>query len=226
MKKVFLRSLLLFSVAYVILYLLTTLPGSQKVLADAYKSMANTVVVPALPKAYLLFEQQPEIPDDPKRIRARLDSQAKVDAQMQAAREQGLKTLDLKFPTYNIALFEFFIFPLLFFLALLIATPVPWKRKLAASAIGLLLLLIFMFFKTYFITLYHLQRNQIAEYQMSEFWEGLIGKVQVGFNNITTALIVATLIWAVTVFKKSDWKKFSDQLNQATAKNKAPERSK
>lgn len=215
MRKVFLRSLLVFFVTYILLYLFSGLPGAKPPIASFYKSMANTFVVPAFSQAYLLFEQNPGTPKDAYQLRVRLDSQARMDAQMEAARQQGLKTLDIQFQTYNIYLFEFFIFPLLFFTALMIATPVHWKRKLLALGTGLLLMLVFMSFKTYFITLYHLQRNQIEAYQMSDFWEGILGKVQLGFNNITTALITATLIWGLTVFRKGDWKKLTDQWQKA-----------
>lgn len=218
--------MLFFFVAYVLLYLLFSFSGAKQTIANTYKGMANTFVLPVLPGAYLLFEQNPGLPDDPNQIQVRLESQAKVDRQMQAAREQGLKTIELKFETYHIFLFEFFTFPLLFFTAMLVATPVKWKRKLQAFFIGLALLLVFMFFKTYFITLYHLQRNQIAEYQSSDFWEGMVEKIQLGFNNITTALITATLIWALTVFQKSDWKKQMDQFNTVSTQKKAPEKSK
>lgn len=226
MRKVFLRSLLVFFGAYILLYIFTMLPGIKPPIASAYKSMANTFVVPSFSNAYLLFEQNPGMTSDPYGLRVRLESQARVDEQMQAARQQGLKTIDLKFQTYNIFLFEFFIFPLLFFVALLLATPVAWRRKLQPLLIGTVLILVFMFFKTYFITLYHLQRNQVEAYQMSEFWEGVIGKVQLGFNNITTALITATLIWALTVFRKGDWKKLTEQWKKALAQQKTPAGSK
>jgi hypothetical protein len=212
MTKVFLRFFLIFSVAYLVLFFLTSLPGPKETISSMYKEMANTFIPPFLGKAAIQFEQNPGIPDDPDRIRVRFQSHQVVEEQKQLAKGKGLKTIDVNFKSYNVFLFEFFIFPLLYFSALVIAAPVNWKRKGMALLIGLVLLHIFMLFKGYFITLYHLQVNQILGYQMGEFAAGVIKKVQLAFNNITTAFITATLIWAITVFRKDDWKKITTPL--------------
>lgn len=206
MIKVFLRSLLVFFLVYLALFFVLSLSGSKKATAAYFTGMANSFMPVVLPKAFLVFEQDPTQRDDPNRIRVRLQSREFVDRQKQLAKQEGLKTIDLNFHSYKIFLFEFFVFPLLFFSALVLSTPAPWKRKLLAFFIGAGVLQVFLLFKTYFITLYHLQRNQVPGYIMSEFNAQLMEKVQLAFNNITAALIVATLIWGVSLFTKNDWK--------------------
>src|SRR5690606_22259752 len=96
MIKVFLRPLLFFLLAYVLLFLLISLPVSKKATSSFYLQMANTFIPPVLPKAYLEFEQDPANPNDPDRVRVRMQSKETVAAGKQAAKEQGLKTIDLQ----------------------------------------------------------------------------------------------------------------------------------
>ena len=99
------------------------------------------------------------------------------------------------------------LMPLLFLLALIIAYPADWKRKLIGTAIALLVFyLYYLFFMAGALKLkMHQDKLFFPQYQLSDFSAGF-------FNNwlysaVETGFMVMFFVWVVTMIRVEDFKK-------------------
>lgn len=95
-----------------------------------------------------------------------------------------------------------------FFAALLIASPVPLRRKLIAGTVGLLLVQLFVLFRIGVDVEFSFQQNEklnVLDY--GGFWEDVIIGMDAFFaKNIVIAFAVPLIIWILVTFKKGDLK--------------------
>lgn len=109
---------------------------------------------------------------------------------------------------------NFSYLPLAFIIALILATPINWKRKLLALLLGVLLMDLFIYFKVYIFLFDKLQSFEdfnIAE--LSSFWANALKKIATLFVHIGTSMFVGVLIWLIVTFRKNDWKNFLPNSN-------------
>ena len=105
--------------------------------------------------------------------------------------------------------------PVAFLIALIIASPIGWKRMLAALALGLLVIHVFIFIGMWFSFLYNFNINPalqvlelkgISEKLVSFFYE-LLSK------NPGTGVIMAIITWVLVSFNFSDWKRVASSVS-------------
>lgn len=95
-----------------------------------------------------------------------------------------------------------------FFIALVLAAPVPLRRKLISGTIGLLLVQLFVLFRIWVDIEFSMQQNQkldIVNY--GGFGEQVIVTMDAVFaKNIVVAFSIPLLIWIFVMFKREDVK--------------------
>jgi hypothetical protein len=93
-----------------------------------------------------------------------------------------------------------------FMMALVLATPVPWRRKGRALFWGLILIHAFTAFRLALLIAQLLSSKQVALLGLPWFWKkALLLNVQVFTINILPSFVVAILIWAFLSFRREDW---------------------
>lgn len=93
-------------------------------------------------------------------------------------------------------------------LALLLATPMSWKRKLGAIGIGMVLITLFVISRQWVLVYTAMGNNAYLE--LAEMSEGtvrfMIGLRRVFVTNIVVSMMVPFLLWGMIVFRTEDLK--------------------
>jgi hypothetical protein len=88
-------------------------------------------------------------------------------------------------------------------LALILATPIPWKRRLAACAGGLVLIHLFLFF-----TLQAWIWNNSVELSLltlSAFWQRVVGELDYELmDQLGVSFTIPLVIWIIVTFRRQD----------------------
>jgi hypothetical protein len=98
--------------------------------------------------------------------------------------------------------------PTAFFLALVLAKPLPWKRKGWAVLWGLVLVHLFIALR---LTLTLMKSGFAADkayalFELSPFWTRVLARVEgVIVDNPTVSFVVATFIWFIVAFTRREW---------------------
>lgn len=96
-----------------------------------------------------------------------------------------------------------------FVTALVLATPIPWKRKGWALVGALALMHVFMAFRLGILILYLLSSERVALLALNRFWSSALSLgMQVFTINILPGFVVGILIWFLVSFRRRDWPQF------------------
>lgn len=98
-----------------------------------------------------------------------------------------------------------------FLLALIVASPVPNRRKLIAAGISLVIFHFFLFFRIWLKLEWEMDAHpELGILELSSFKSGLFDVLNTVFvQNIVVSFLTVTLIWGVVTFRREDWKTFS-----------------
>jgi hypothetical protein len=93
-----------------------------------------------------------------------------------------------------------------FLTALVLATPIPWRRRGWALFGGLILIHAFMAFRLLLLVVQLLNSNEVALLPLPWFWgKVLLLSVQVFTINILPSFVVAIFIWILVSFRRANW---------------------
>jgi hypothetical protein len=123
------------------------------------------------------------------------------------------KTLSYNGSVGHIHLWVFATLPLLFLWALIISSPVNFRRKIWSILLGTVILQCFVFLKFYLYMLKEFNQNDILDVvYLKAGSERLVNFSYNLFENIGIALVLAVILWAMFTFKGADFAKFSKLL--------------
>lgn len=123
------------------------------------------------------------------------------------------RTLSYNGSIGHIRLWVFATLPLLFLWALILSSPVNWKRKLMSILLGTIVLQGFVFLKFYLYLLKEFNLNDILDVvYLTESSERVVNFSYNLFENIGIALILCVILWAMLTFKGADFARFSNLL--------------
>lgn len=198
-----------FAVGFLLSYFILTAAvgwmGLDKGLNGFFRSLSKITLNASFSE--LKFNTKPErqngILDDNKMIVEFEWTQDKIDDAIQEARRTGQANLEVPYRFISYQLFEFFIVPLLFLLALIIGTPMQWKKKLKYGAISIGIMILFLLLKLYIMTLFSVSKARIdvAELgdSMMNFLLTMVSLMTMGFS-----IILAFFLWLIFVFRRSE----------------------
>ncbi|MEM7035894.1 MAG: hypothetical protein AAF570_02870 [Bacteroidota bacterium] len=107
-----------------------------------------------------------------------------------------------------------------FFLALVVASPVPTRRKLWSAGIGLVVLTLYVLFRFWINIDYSFQQNPVLDVvHHGEFMQSVMIFLDAFFmKNIVVSFIVPLLLWILITFQKDDREEWVKLIRpQATA---------
>lgn len=102
------------------------------------------------------------------------------------------------------------LLPTILLLSLILASPVPWKRKILAVLIGIALTYLFILFKLRLVIAHEYLSATFLEITPT-FSKWLPTAYDIFVVNIETTIIFPVFIWILVTFRKSDVKRFSLQ---------------
>lgn len=174
--------------------------------AKALSRVSENSMSLLLPKGYIRVR---EVESEANRGEYNLDvffgNKEKALAQMEQAKKSGLSTASLDLHTFQIKMEEFFLLPIIFFLALVLITPARPMRKLSGAALGLLLLLVFFSLKLTCFTLYNFSSFPVGVYEWKG-WPLQFVTVVHNYVKMGAGVLLASLVWALVIFRHSDWR--------------------
>ncbi len=106
-------------------------------------------------------------------------------------------------------------FPLLILFSLILASPVPWKRKLILLVVAFGIMTLFTLFRQWLLILndFHKNYETLQVLQFSSFWADFLHNArQLMVFNIVISGMVATFLWGILTFRKADIQRISKEL--------------
>ncbi len=166
-----------------------------------YRQPTEWLLKGLFPKAYLHLKARP---GDADAIVVEYASKEKIaQAQMEARTNGGQvqipgKVTDMKF--YNM-----FLSFHLFFVALMLLSPITWKEKLTGIVIGSVLFYLFTVFRISLSLIVLFNQPDVAIYQTGAFWLNT-SKSILYFLTLGVKVLVVLLLWVLLAFRKQNWK--------------------
>jgi hypothetical protein len=204
--KALLLKFFIFIGVYLALTFLFKVPALQNTLANVYSFGAAKFLDGTLWDGF--FQVSPIVDKNEIEqglIKVVYGNEAKVNEQISQARFLGQKKTDLVLREFKVKFEEFFLFMVVFFIALLSVTPISVRQKLKNAVIGLLLIFLFSWFKLRLHTLYHFSEVPLGVYEAKGFSLQLLTAIYNNFN-IGAGFLFVTLIWGVLCFSGKNWK--------------------
>lgn len=217
--KPLLKYFLFFSAFYLCLLGLFSIPFVRNGVIMGYCKSADAFVNLLLSKAYVHIQPNPEDKPDKEEVRILYGSQAEVDRQLEEAKNQGIKKLNIPLKFGYFKMNELLFIPLIYLLALIAISPVSAGRKAKGAVIGLLLLWAFILIKSWIVALSFIAHQSPDIYAFSAFRQAIIYNLHRNLS-VTVSFLAATFIWILLIFNKSDWQNLIVQLTRVAGEQK------
>lgn len=195
-----LRPLIGFVVRVGLLYVVMAWPWSivTRAYASAYRSVCNACFSSMVSGASIHFQPITER----KRV---YDSEIQFVNTRTGANQLAL--VSSRDPAY---------YQTAFVIALVLATPLPWRRRLLALAASLVLVHLVILAKVCLTLVHGLNRGQVAVLHLSHGVERLVTLAnREAVNDIVSVLMIPVLIWMVVMFFAGDWERWLKHIDHA-----------
>ncbi len=198
-----------FAMSAVLLYicLISIWPLIQNPFVAAVNRAANTLFGTFADQGLVIFERLTDTknPERDTRIfflNEEMIAQARLQTQGPAA--------DIEAQHVDIICRTVAYLPFAMLIALVLATPIPGKRKLPALAAGLVLVAVFVAFKLgIFIWLKFNDFPQLNVALLTTFWKTALTYLNyIVVINIGPSLMTPAVIWILVSFRRPDWQVF------------------
>lgn len=198
--KFFLAFLLLYSV----LIGLSLLPQVTGFMNKMYQKPTEPILKSLLSKAYLQLRSDAASPEV---IWVEYASRQQVESQMQQASAEGQKAMSVQGNNTKVEFYNLFLTFFLFFVALMVLSPLDLKSKLWKMLAGAFLYYLYTVFKMWLALLNTFNQPEVGIYHLGAFSSKIIQSV-LSFMTLGINLLVVLLLWIVLVFDKSNWEAF------------------
>ena len=208
MKQYFtagLKYFALFLLLYGILTAISFIPQVGAAANAMYRSPTQSILRGIFSKAYLQLGPKENSVDD---ILVNYAPKEQVEAMWRSANQPGLnqKPVEVKGREYVFSYYKTFLSFYLFFVALMLLSPLPRKELLIGLLIGSILYYLFSVFRVSMALAFFFNDPAAEIYHASDFWVNVFK----GINNFLTLginLLVTLVLWIGLAFRKGNWKK-------------------
>lgn len=207
----------LFCLTYFLLVFFFNLAPVREGSAAFFRKNAEATLTTLYPSAFIVTRQHPN-EESPYEIQLLYENEATMEEAKRQAKINGQSNLDIELQAYRLHLPAFFLYPLLFLLALIAANPIPLKKKLWNLFLGLLIFLLYTNIRLAFIMYHQFFAKNLGIYKASDFTINLLDNAQFFLTNITANFIVASLVWVIISFDKDKWQNFVEELVEQPTK--------
>ena len=198
------KFLIIFALSYGALMFLVQLPGVDQGIHTFFRKTSEKFIATVMPKAYISSEPATEgSVTDHQTMLLVFGNKETVQREIAEARRQRQAYVKVSTFSTRFFLFQFYTVPLIFFISLIIATPMPkWRSKLLSLLIGVAALMAFFLTKLYIFTLFTISKGNIGVYELGHEWtlrlRDLSSVLTLGFS-----IILAVFLWFLVAFRKS-----------------------
>ena len=206
--KAGLKYFLIFLLLYGVLTGLSLIPGVAAAANTVYRKTTTSLLSTIFPEAYIKLQADPTDADvidviyvSKREMRERMNDQP-LGGRMKFSGQ-----------SYRVRFYNMFLSFYLFFVALMILSPLSWKERLIGIGIGSVIFYLFTVFKIS-LSLYHffnLPENNI--YHASESYLSFIRWLNNGIT-LGVKVIFVVILWAALAFRHNNWKELLERFNK------------
>ncbi len=170
-------------------------PGLEEIYAQFYRAEGQWASNILGPKAIVQFIEGDE----------RLDTQINLANRLMVKQDGTVKIAFLKVGSHSMG-----YLPISLVIALILATPLLWKRRIQALFGGVILINGFICLKTVLLILQEYnQEDWLGLFILNPYWEQKLNVlVYILVLSGETSLLIALAVWLIVCFRKGDWKIF------------------
>lgn len=202
-----LRFLLAFLLVYGVLMAISMTGPVASASNAIYRKASHPIIQSLLPKAYMHFKEGKESAGI---IRVEYISKEKLDRQVNQQRTPGSKKVSVTGYDYEIFFHRVFLSLFVFFLSLMLLSPIRRKEKLIGILVGGLVLFAFSLLKIYLLLMTVFNDAQVAVYESSEATMNVVNGILTHFT-LSVSLLMIVVLWLFFAFRKGNWNGFLDQ---------------
>lgn len=201
--------LLRFFVAYFLLVLVANLSGFRNGFTDWFAERNTNKYKDFIPQTEASFQSNTELGEhDLNIIFINNKTREEIIAE---ARRTGKQNVNLDISASPFSVWDYWLLPFIVLMALVVAMPGGWKRKLQSLALGLVVLYLFTLFR-YRKTMWHLANDSpnLEPLGLSDFSQSFLKGLH-QMQSIEFIFISTFLIWALTSLRRENVSAFLSQ---------------
>jgi hypothetical protein len=169
-----------------------------------YRPPTQSILRGLFPKAYLQLGPKAGSVDD---IIVNYAPKEQVEAMWRSANQPGQqKPVEVKGREYVFSYYKTFLSFYLFFVALMVLSPLPRKELLVGLLIGSILYYLFSVFRVTMALAFFFNEPAAEIYHASPFWVNVFKNIN-NFLTLGINLLVVLIIWIGLAFRRGNWKK-------------------
>jgi hypothetical protein len=195
-----LKYLLYFCLLYGTLTALSLIPQVSHTLNSIYRTPTEAILKKAFPSVYLHLKADEA---DADIIQVEYISQKRLAEIRQSA---GRNTVKVQGKFYEFYFYNTFLSFYIFFLALMLLSPLPRKELATGLIAGTILYYLFSVFRVIMALAFFFNNPAADIYHASEFWVSVIKGIN-EFLTLGINMLVVILLWAGLVFRKNNWRR-------------------
>lgn len=202
--KYFLRFFLLYS----ILTAISFVPSVVQFFNAAYCAPTELGLGWVFPSAFTKVKPSPR---DPGVLLVEFVSQKKVEElKRQRKLNPQIKTRNVSGHVYEFKFYNLFLGFYIFFLALILLSPIPWKELIIGLVAGTLLFYLYTFVRVVHTLFIFFNDAKVGIFETNPGTLNFLKKL-LELQTVGMSAIVILIIWAVLVFRKGNWKTIFNQ---------------
>lgn len=195
-----LKYLLYFCLLYGTLTALSLIPQVSHTLNSIYRTPTEAILKKAFPSVYLHLKADEA---DADIIQVEYISQKRLAEIRQST---GRNTVKVQGKFYEFYFYNTFLSFYIFFLALMLLSPLPRKELATGLIAGTILYYLFSVFRVIMALAFFFNNPAADIYHASEFWVSVIKGIN-EFLTLGINMLVVILLWAGLVFRKNNWRR-------------------
>ncbi len=196
------RFTLTFLAVYLVLVILAGVSGFRSGFTQSFANWATGTYRTFIPDAEASFSPA-EGGGEHDLVITYMNTKTK-EAKIDAARQAGQQTANLDVSSSYFSVWDYFLLQFIVLIALVLASPISWKRKGISFLVGSFILALFTFHRFHCTLKYYALESPVLEpLGLSSFSEKYIYGV-FNMQSIEFIFISTFVIWALTTVKKND----------------------
>lgn len=195
-----LKYFLYFCLLYGTLTMISLIPQVGSALNSMYRSPTEAILKKAFPSVHLQLSAGQ---DDVDNIKVEYISKKRLSQIQQSA---GTATVQVTGQSYAFYFYNTFLSFYLFFVSLMLLSPLPRRELMIGLIIGTLLYYLFSVFRVAMALAFFFNDPEADIFHASEFWVSVIKGIN-EFLTLGINLLVVLILWVGLAFRRNNWQK-------------------
>ncbi|MBK8451632.1 MAG: hypothetical protein IPL42_17090 [Saprospiraceae bacterium] len=189
---------------YAVIMLLLNVSFLEKPFNSIFRQSLESIVKLSFPDAYIETQDflNAKQKSDPNVFYLVYGNPAVIKAEADYAAKQNLSEYKISSYSSQFYIFQLFTVPLVFLISIFVATPIPFNKKFINLGFSILCFLVFIYFKSYLLTLFSISNSQIGIYQLNDSSMAMLSRI-ISALTLGLSIILIFCIWLIFGFRNS-----------------------